>query len=63
MYNCVYCRKLKLRHRYPLADIWEDFTLGGGLPCINESSVLLFSGRDEFETGPLPKSTEFFDRF
>ena len=48
MYNCVYCLKLKFRHRYLLADICEDFTLGGDLPCINESSVLLFSGRDEF---------------
>ena len=45
VYNCVYCLKLKSRHRYLLAGIWEYFTLGQGLPCINESSVLLFSGR------------------
>ena len=45
VYNCVYCFKLRFRHL---------------LACINEFSVLLLSGRDEFETGPLPKCTEFF---
>ena len=34
-----------------LTGICEYFTLGRGWPCLNESSVLLFNGLVEFETG------------
>ena len=49
MYNWVYCFKLKFKHL--LAGIYEYFTLGRVESCVNESSVFLFSIRDEFETG------------
>ena len=38
---------------FNLVGICEYFSLGRGLPCTNESLALLFSGRNELETGLL----------